>query len=192
MKRATILVGAAMLLTLGACSKDNEKDEGHGGPQSAQEVAEEISEVKIQPGQWEASHETLEAKMEGAPQGMPAGMMDAMKGHKTSFRYCITPEQAEKPGGDFFAAQKDAKCQYSDFSMSGGTVHGTMTCQSPDGRGAMTMKMAGNYTPTSYDTTVEMETSMGGQGMKMHLKSRGSGKRIGDCPAGEAGKVSVN
>lgn len=191
MKRAIILCGAAMVLTLGACSKEGDK-EAATGPQSAEEVAEEMSEVKIQPGQWEATQETLEASMIGAPEGMPSGMLDAMKGHKTSVTYCITPEQAEKPGGDFLAAQKDAKCNYSDFSMSGGKISGTMTCQGPDGQGQMTMKMAGSYTPTGYDTTVEMDTSaMGAEGMKMHIKSRSSGKRIGDCPAGDTGKVSV-
>lgn len=192
MKRATILVGAAMLLTLGACSKGNEKDEGHGGPQSAQEVAEEMGEVKIQPGQWQTTQETTDVKIENAPEGMPAGMMDAMKGRKTTVTYCITPEQAEKPGGDFLSGQKDAGCTYSDFSMSGGKISGTMNCTGGQGQGKMVLKMSGSYSPTSYDTSVDMESEGMGDGMKMRISSRTSGKRIGDCPAGEAGKVSVN
>lgn len=185
MNRGIFLIGTAALLSLGACSKGDDK-QASGTNQSVAEVAKEVAEVKIQPGQWQATQETIDVKLENAPEGMPAGMMESMKGRKTTITYCITPEQAEKSAGDFLAGQKDAKCTYQGFQMGGGKVSGTMSCAGPDGKGQMTMKMSGSYSPTSYDTTVEMETAGMGEGVKMRIKSHGSGKRIGECPAEKA------
>jgi Protein of unknown function (DUF3617) len=111
--------------------------------------------------------------------------MQAMIGKKTVSTQCITPEQAANPGGDLLSGNKDGKCKYANFSMKGGTVSGSMTCSGgPQSPGTMTMTMAGKYAPTSYDMTVDMTTAgMMGEGMTMHMTSRGTGKRIGECPA---------
>lgn len=186
MRKVAIMLAGSALLALGACGKSEDKTEGDGEAQSAQEIAAQVEKVSLQPGEWETTSEIVDAKIENAPEGMPAGMMDAMKGRKTSVKSCITPEQAENPGADFLAAQKDGRCTYSGFEMAGGTIKGTVTCAGGEG-GTATMTMEGAYTPASYTTTVNMVSAgMGGpqaKDMTMHMTTRVSGRRVGDCPA---------
>jgi len=186
MRIVAIMLAGSAVLALGACGKGEDKaGNGAGEAQTAQDVAAQVKKVSLQPGEWETTSEIVEAKIENAPEGMPAGMMDAMKGRKTSVKSCITPEQAENPGADFLAAQKDGRCTYSGFEMAGGAIKGTVTCAGQEG-GAATMKMAGIYTPTSYTTTVDMvSTGMGGpqaKDMAMHMTTKVSGKHVGACP----------
>lgn len=186
MRTIAIMLAGSALLALGACGKSEDKAGSGGETQSTQEIAAQVKKVSLQPGEWETTSEILDARMENAPEGMPAGMMASMKGRKTSVKSCITPEQAENPGADFLAAQKDGRCTYSGFEMSGGAIRGAVTCGG-EGGGSATMKMEGVYTPTSYTTTVDMvSTGMGGpqaRGMTMHMTTKVSGKRVGECPA---------
>lgn len=186
MRTIAIMLAGSALFALGACGKSEDKADSGGETQSAQEIAAQVKKVSLQPGEWETTSEIIDARMENAPEGMPAGMMNSMKGRKTTVRNCITPEQAENPGADFLAAQKDGRCTYSGFEMSGGTIRGTVTCAG-DGSGTATMKMEGVYTPTSYTTTVDMQSAgMAGaqaKDMTMHMTTKVSGKRIGECPA---------
>lgn len=191
MKRFAILISAgfsaAALLALSACGKsDDGAGAGSGAKQSAEQVASEMKKVSLQPGEWETTVEIVDVQMEGAPKGMPAGAMDAMKGRKTVTKNCVTPEQAANPNADFLTAQKDSKCTYSGFEMSGGMIKGAVSCPGGEG-GTAEVAMKGIYTPTSYTMTMEMDSAgMGGAsapGMKMHMKMKSSGKRIGECPA---------
>lgn len=187
MKKFAILISGTALLVLGACGTGGEKTgdaAGSGEEQSAEQVVSEMKKVSLQPGEWETSSEIVDVRIEGAPQGMPPGAMDAMKGRKTVNKSCITPEQAANPSADFLTAQKDSKCSYSGFEMAGGTVKGTVSCPGgDDGKAVITMD--GNYTPTSYAMNMEMNGSgMGGAGgMTMHMKMKTTGRRIGECPA---------
>lgn len=187
MRTIAIMLAGSALFALGACGKSEDKAESGGGEaQSAQEIAAQVKKVSLQPGEWETTSEIVDARMDNAPEGMPAGMMDSMKGRKTTIRNCVTPEQAENPGADFLAAQKDGRCTYSGFEMAGGAIKGTVTCTSQEG-GSATMKMEGVYSPTSYTTTVDMVSAgMGGaqaRDMTMHMITKVSGKRIGECKA---------
>jgi len=174
----SILVGSAALLALVSCGKGDEK----GRKQSAQDVAKEISAMKMEPGQWQATNEILSAS---AP-GLPKGALDQMIGHKTTIENCVTPEQAERPSANFLAAQKNSDCTYQDFSMEGGRVTGTMSCKGGQAPGTMVMKMDGRYDARSYDLNMEMIASEMPQGMSMNLKARTTGRRIGECKPGQA------
>ena len=166
------LFGAAALLVVAGCG-----DSQSGRNMSAEDVADELASVKIEPGQWEATNEILSAE---AP-GMPPGVLEGMVGKKTTTRNCVTPEQAAKPDANFLAAQKGSNCSYQDFSMSGGRMTGTMTCRGGETPGKMVMAMSGEYGPTSYDMTMDMKTSELPGGMSMTIKAKTTGKRIGDC-----------
>lgn len=184
MKLLSMMLAGSAVMMLAAC--DN--GPGAGPDQSAQEVAAEMNKVTIRPGEWETTQEVVDVKIEGAPDGMPAGMMDAMKGRKTTVKTCITPEQAANPSADFLTAQKDSKCTYSGFEMAGGTVKGAVSCPSPDGKGKADITIDGSYAADSYQMAMEMQTAgMGGgekgESMTMHMKMKTSGKRIGECPA---------
>jgi len=167
---------AAAALTIAGCnSADAPK-----GKQDAAEVASEMKGMNLRAGQWEATYEIV--SIDGA--GMPPEAMAMMKGNKTSVRNCITPEQAAKPDADFMAGQKDSKCEYRDWSMRGGKISGTMSC-AIEGQGEMVMAMDGSFTRDSYDMVTEMDNPGLPDGMTMKIKSRTSGKRVGDCPAGD-------
>lgn len=166
-----VLVIAA--LALAGCSQEPEK----GRQMSAAEVADELAEMKIQPGQWEATNEIVSAS---AP-GMPPDMLKQMVGNKTTVQNCITPEQAAKPNANFLAAQENSNCTYQDWSMDGGRMSGTMTCQGGEMPGKMVMTMNGRYGSTSYDLAMDMNTSGLPNNMSMNIKARTTGKRVGDC-----------
>jgi hypothetical protein len=172
MKRV-ILASAVALVTLAACSSEPEKPKD----MTAEEVADELSGMKIEPGQWEATNEIVSAN---AP-GMPAGVLDQMVGQKTSVQNCITPEQAAKPSANFLAAQENSNCTYQGWSMERGRMTGTMTCEGGEMPGKMVMKMDGRYGSTSYDMNMRMETTGLPDNMSMTINARTSGRRIGDC-----------
>jgi len=180
-----VLAGSAML-TLAACDKGPDAARN----QSAGEVASELKKVSLRPGEWETTQEVVDVKIEGAPEGMPSGVMEGMKGRKTTVKTCITPEQAANPSADFLTAQKDSKCTYSGFEMAGGEIKGAISCPSPDGKGKADITIDGSYGAETYQMNMEMQAAgMGGAqttGMSMHLKMRTSGKRVGECPAAPA------
>lgn len=169
MQRLLLLLS---LLALGACNSSEPK-----GNMTAEQVADELAQMKIRPGRWVATNEILSAK---AP-GMPAEALKAMIGQKTSVENCITPEQAAKPNANFLAAQKDSDCTYQDWSMDEGKMRGTMTCQGGGVAGKVVMKMDGDYGEEGYAMTMEMETTGLPGGMSMNVTARTVGKRVGEC-----------
>lgn len=177
-----LLISAAAISLLAGCA-DKGADNDGDGKITAAEVAEEMNEVTLEPGEWENTVEIVDVKIEGLPEGTPAGIMDSMKGKVTTTKSCITEEEAEKPGAQFFAAQEKNNCEVKKFDMSGGAVSSEMSCSNMGGApGSMTMAMDGQYGPSSYDMTMNMNG--GAAGMKMNISAKSSGKRIGDCPAG--------
>ena len=174
------LSAVAVLLALVSCGKSEEK----GRKQSAADVAEEISAVKLEPGQWQATTEIVSANMPGLPQAA----LDKMAGTKTTISNCVTPEQAERPGANFLAAQKNMDCTYQDFSMQGGRWTGTMTCKQAQVPGTTVMKLDGRYDSRSYDMIMEMNLSQPSQQPGMAMKARVTGRRIGDCTPGQSGQ----
>jgi hypothetical protein len=161
------LLPATALLALTACGSESEQK---SRDMTAEEVADELSGMKIQPGQWEATNEIVSAS---AP-GMPAGLLDQMVGQKTTAQNCITPEQAARPSANFLAAQENSNCTYQDWSMKGGRMTGIMTCEGGEMPGKMVMTMDGRYGSTSYDMNMNMETTGLPDNMSMTIIRRGS------------------
>ncbi len=177
-----LLVSVAVLGLIGGCS-DKGADQDGDGKITADEVAQEMNKVTLEPGEWENTVEIVDVKIDGLPDGMPAGVMDSMKGKVTTSKSCITKEDAENPGAQFFAAQEETNCEVKKFDMSGGAVSSEMACNNMGGApGNMTMKMDGQYGPSSYDMTMNMNG--GAAGMKMNISAKSNGKRIGSCPTG--------
>ncbi len=172
MRRSTTLLTTA-LLALCACNKG----EPPKRDMTAEEVAEELKGMKIEPGQWQATTEVVEVS---AP-NVPGDMLKSMVGKKNSVSNCITPEQAAKPSANFLAAQQNNQCTYQDWSMDGGRMTGTMTCQGGQMPGKMVMAMSGSYAPTKYDMNMDMKSTGLPGGMSMDIKARTTGRRVGDC-----------
>lgn len=169
MTRSLFLIA---FLLLGACEKERPAE-----PEiSANEVAAQLASVKVEPGQWRSTTEILSA--EGP---LPQQALQQMRGHKTEVSNCITPEQAKRPSANFLAAQQGSECTYQQFSMQGGKLSGRMTCTGGQLPGKMVTVMRGDYGPSGYDMTMDMETpSMPGAGpVKIRARTRGS--RVGEC-----------
>ena len=144
---------------------------------TAEEVAEEMSAMKMEPGQWEATNEILSAT---AP-GMPPDALREMVGQKNMVSNCITPEQAAKPSANFLAGQKNSNCTYQDFDLKGGKMTGTITCTGGEMPGKMVMKMDGEYNSQSYRMNMDMEAAGLPSGMQLEIKARTTARRVGDC-----------
>lgn len=169
MRHLCILAAAAALT---ACERQEE-----GREMSAEQVAAQLAQVEIDPGQWEATTEILAVS---GP--LPEEALARMRGQRTTMSNCITPEQAARPSANFLAAQQGSECTYRDFSMRGGKLAGSMTCSGGQLPGEMTTTMRGDYGPQSYDMTMDMETAAGlPDGLAMEIQARTTGRRIGEC-----------
>jgi hypothetical protein len=181
MRHAAVLIACA--LTMGACNKSPEVKARNATPA---EVAEQVrasggDQSLIHPGLWESKVTIEKLEMPGMPPEM-AGRMKTMmaQNQEHDFKSCVTAEDVKKPKEDFFAG-KNNECRYDHFTMGGGKIDAEMHC----GKGQI-MKMAGTYSPDSY----QMQTSMiaaadkgdegpGGMNMQMRIES----KRVGECSA---------
>ena len=73
-----LLVSVAALSLIAGCS-DKGADRDGDGKITAEEVAEEMNKVTLEPGQWENTVEIVDVKIDGLPDGVPASAMDSMK-----------------------------------------------------------------------------------------------------------------
>ncbi|QLC25837.1 DUF3617 domain-containing protein [Parasphingopyxis algicola] len=176
----TLIACAAPMALLAACSSGGDADaDGDGEISSAEAAAEmESAGANITPGQWEATVQLTEFDMPDMPEDM-RGMMQEQMGRAQTNTSCITPEEAAAPEANMFGDGDD--CTYSEFDMSGGTILIAGTCQSEGMPGAMTMRMEGSYTPTSYDMTMNMNMDGGPMG-PMTMAGQVNGRFLGpDC-----------
>jgi hypothetical protein len=174
-----LLLTATALLTLAACDRAG-SDSGSGDTNmTAEQVAEELKDMKIEPGQWEATNEIVQVN---AP-GVPGDTLKTLVGQKSTVSNCITPEQAAKPSANFLAAQANNNCSYQDWQMNGGRMTGKMTCEGGQMPGKVLMTMSGKYGSTAYDLDMDMQTSGLPGGMTMNIKAKTTGRRVGECTA---------
>ena len=161
-----------LALALAAC----DRSETPPTPEvSANDVAAQLAQVEIEPGQWQATTEIVSA--EGP---LPQAVIRQMVGRRTNASNCITPEQAKRPDASFLSAQQNSQCTYHEFSMQGGKLRGRMTCTSPDMPAEMETVMNGDYGPRAYDMTLNMSPTLPGGGA-MKITARTRGERVGAC-----------
>jgi len=170
-RRLSLAVLPALLAT--ACGGEPESRN-----MTANEVAEELAEIRIQPGLWEVRSEVVSVS---AP-GLPLVTRNRMIGPRPTARNCITPEQAARPNSNFLSGGNTGNCTYRDFSMDGGRMQGAMTCRNEDPPGITEARMDGTHRPGGYDMTMRMETQLPGGGV-MQVETRTQGRRLGECPA---------
>ncbi|MFN3388696.1 MAG: DUF3617 domain-containing protein [Allosphingosinicella sp.] len=165
---------AAGLLALAGCGGGEDRADGNAAAGGGEETARGEGTAEIRPGQWEMTVEMPTA-------GIPKEMLDQMGGGKITSRQCITPEEAKASSGEMFKTDQAGDCKASDVSVGGGRMRGTMTCSGEDG-GPKSVVMEGSYGPERYEMTQTM-TLADGQTSEIKI----SGRRLGECPAGEAG-----
>ena len=121
--------------------------------------------------------------MPGLPPQAQA-QMKGMMGEASTHEYCLTPEEASRPRGKFFTGKDEGNCRYDHFTMGGGKIDAVMRCE--ENGASQIMRMAGNYSPDSYDMRMAMEREGGEKAMgAMTMKMRVESLRIGECTSDE-------
>ena len=168
------ITGAIALLTLAACSGQSGNEQaGNGQAGTAPAAAAAAPRPTIQPGQWDT---TIEIVNVSAP-NMPAGMTPPRMPART-VSACITPEQAGSPNAGVLSGNSNQPgCTTENYSVSGGRIQGTITCDIQGARTRTTLN--GQFTPTSYEMTTQSEAVVGG--MTTNTETRITARRTGDC-----------
>lgn len=175
--RHIVLVGFTAL-ALAGCKKQG-VDVDHA---SMQQVASAVGGAApaFQPGRWESTMKMEKMDIPGMPPEARA-MMAKSPAMARTISTCLTPERAAKPGGDFFN-QNNANCVYDHFSMGGGKLDATMTCNGKTGK--LTMTMNGTFSPDQYEVhTSSQEQMPGGQAMNVGMTV--TSHRVGECTGNE-------
>jgi len=176
------MTSAIAVLLLAACSGQgaNEQAASNGaGGASESGSSGATAGVALQPGEYETRVEVTRMAMSNMP-NMPAGMSPPTP-PPTTIRSCLTPEQAARPNANFLSGSGETGgCDYSDFSMEGGRMRGTVQCNSEGA--TMRSTFDGQFTSAGYEMTSQAQTSA--NGMTMEMETRTTARRIGDCPAG--------
>ena len=180
MRYAAVLITSAALLA--ACGSKPEVDMKNA---SVEEVAAEVgkagvTEEFIRAGKWQTKVTMEDIDIPGMPVRAQEQMKSVFaKQQNVTVDYCVSPEEARRPGGKFFTGKESKDCRYDRFTMSGGKVDAVMRCQG-QGSGSMTMTMTGTYTPDSSTTRSEMVISGGREG-NMTMKAVAEAHRVGEC-----------
>ena len=178
MRASTLAAGLVLTALVAACSKPAPVDVKNGSPQA---VASSVSAagLKFAPGRWETTVEMTKFDLGKDLPPQAKEMMKGMMGKARNLAACLTPEQAEKPGPEFFGEQRNG-CTYDHFTMGGGTIDSKMVCKGAgEGGGTMTMAMTGHYTADSYDMKVSSSGTQGGMPIAMDLAM--TAHRTGAC-----------
>jgi hypothetical protein len=177
-----LIITAVAALALAACSDKGADTDGDGKITDAEAKAEMGSggKMAMKPGQWEVkiSFDKIEAP------GMPANLQGKMKeqlGSGMTQRSCLTQEQVDKPGGDFFGAPAEANCTFDDLSRSGDAMKVAMTCK-PAGNVVVKSKMDGKFAAETYTMNIEQSTEGTPMGA-VKMTGKIEGKRVGECPS---------
>jgi hypothetical protein len=176
------IAAAASLLVLAGCGKSDDSKAGNEAATAPGVAPGTASSASIQPGQWEVVTETVRFDAPNMPKQIAAAMM--ANRNKTS-RICITAKDLQSASGNLFTGKKNKNCSRQEFTFAGGRVRGRMSCSGGDTPGQVELEVDGVYTPTTYATTSKMR--MSGGGMAMNIEANGTGRRIGECPAGSEG-----
>jgi hypothetical protein len=144
MKHAIAVIACA---ALAACNKGPEVHEKNA---SVEQVANAVArsaagnDILLRAGEWKVSGTLEELNIPNMPPEAQSQMKQAMGQHgNMTYQYCLTPEQARKPGGKFFNRQASKNCRYDHFTMGGGKIDALMRCAAPEG--SMEMTIAGTY-----------------------------------------------
>ena len=170
---------AAALVTiavLAGCGQSGGDGNGTAAP-GAGPLAGGSAGVTLQPGQWETTMQVEAPGMANLPPGVAPPRMPPVTSN-----VCITPEQAANPGAEAMAgnAQQQGGCRTESFSFANGRIQGASMCDMNGVRTRTTM--TGQYTPTSYEMTMQTATEAGGTSQNSTV--RVTARRIGECPAG--------
>lgn len=184
MRTAMMIAGIA---ALAACNREPQVSAKDA---SVAEVAEKVrkagaGESFVRPGLWESKVTIEQLEMPGMPPEM-AGRMKSMlaQNQPHGTKHCLTPEDVKRPKEDFFAGQ-NKRCRYDHFTMGGGKIDAEMRCGGE--QGSQVMKMAGTYSPDSYQMQMSNKVEVAAKGAEgaMAMQMRIEAHRVGECTGKE-------
>ncbi len=179
MRIAITLIGAGLLAACGQGAGGNDAGGGNGaavnGPASGSGApaagggagGAASAMMQMQPGEWEIS------------MTLPNG------GQLPGTRVCITPDDVARGAAAMMGGgrqQQGIDCDYSGVTIAGGRIQGTSTCTQQGGM-TISITMDGTMSPTAYDVSQRMRTTVRGQ--TRETEARITGRRIGECQAGQ-------
>jgi hypothetical protein len=175
-----LILGVALAALVG-CSGGNADADGDGkisGKEASAEMATDGA-IMMKAGEWETkvTFNSIDAK--GLPAGAKDQMMAAM-GEGVKVKSCLTKEQVEKPGADFFGSPEGSNCEFQQLKRLGNRMTVELTCK-PDDKTVIANKMDGTFGEDSYNMNMEQKVSGTPVG-DMTMKGQIQGKRLGDCP----------
>jgi len=182
MKHMLLMAGG--IVALAACNKSPTVNAKNATPEEvAKKVqASGLDQSMVEPGLWRSKVTIEKFDMPGMPPEMASRMKTMMaqnQGH--DFETCLTPEDVKKPKEDFFAG-KNNECRYEHFTMGDGKIDALMHCGKE--AGASTMRMAGTYSPDSYQMQMATEAETGDEaGHALQMQMRVEAQRVGECSA---------
>ena len=172
MRVAAALVTIAMVA---GCGQAGDSGNGTAAAPGANPLAGGTAAVTLQPGQWETTMQMEAPGMANLPPGVTPPTVRPITSN-----VCITPEQAANPGAEAMSGNAQGNgCRTENFSFANGRIQGTSICER-DGVQARTT-MTGQYTPTSYEMTIQSQTQI--EGTTQNSTMRVTARRIGECPA---------
>jgi Protein of unknown function (DUF3617) len=181
MMRKFLLLGAAAL-AISACSDKGADADGDGKISDAEATAEMSADgaMVTKPGLWEVK--MVFSKVEG--EKVPARVLAQMRTQAAkgmTVKSCMTKEQVDKPGVDFFGGTAEANCAMESLDRSGNNLAGIMKCKPADNV-VLTSKMDGKFAAETYTMNIEQSTEGTPMGA-VKMIGKIEGKRVGDCPA---------
>lgn len=164
MRGLTMLAAAAV--TLAACSEDSPK-QNQAQPKAA-----------LTPGLYEASWRVTEIR--STDKTDPATKLTV--GETGKAEACIQ----EGPVLDLeLFAEGDDECKESNSYVRGGRINIQMQCKRPDEAGPVMQTVTGTSTADGFQGEISTSTYLTGFG-DYSMRRSVTGKRIGDCPAGDS------
>ena len=137
----------------------------------------------LSPGHWDSTLTIQQVSIPGMPPEVTAHMKQAMAGKVTGS--CLTPEQAKKPGADFFGGRDRKDCRYDHFDMGDGKLDAKLVCGAEGGSAIVTMQ--GTYSPDTFRIamTTEAKGAPGAPMGTMTMAATIDSKRTGVCTGKE-------
>lgn len=152
-----------------------------GGGEEATENKVEVA-AALEPGLYEVRSEVT--AFEPLDQGQPK--IDTPVGTSSTEQVCVAP--GDRPLSTLFTGS-GFDCEYSNFYGRNGRVNHTMNCSREGADGNVGIAVEGTFTADAFEVQRQINTSFATDG-DVRTTATVSGRRIGDCPAGDAPPVA--
>lgn len=136
----------------------------------------------LSPGHWDSVVTIHDVQVPGMPPSA-AAQMKAMINKPTTDASCLTPEEAKKPAGSFFAGSDDSDCRYDHFTMTGGAIDAVMNCK--DEHATQTVALKGSYNADTFHLDMTTKSAGAGPMANMTMAMTVDAKRTGACTGKE-------